>query len=404
MSKLKLLVVYPEMMIGGSTTSLLAFLNCIDTDRYDVDLQLYKNRGPLMGDIPSSIHLLPEAFTCGGTVGSLVKKAKFLLSGECLRAKKENQKNGFDGYSPQVLADFQTKHLSRRSRKEYDIAIGFLEGWSDRYVASCTNAKKKIGWLHNTFANIAAIPYLERSWMERMDQLIFVADNCTEDFCRTMPDMAHKTATILNHIDSKLLLKRAEKEPTDDEAFLRMKNTDCFKIVTVCRMSTYHKGLDRAVWCAKKLKDSGRTFLWTIVGDGPDFASIQQMIREHDLSEHMVMIGNRLNPLPFIKEADVFCMPSRYEGKPMVITESMILGTPPFVTEYLSAKEQIQNGVDGVIADNGDDTMFPILNDYMEHPERIRQMKEYLQSHEYGNSSYMREIEEKYLYIGDNHE
>ena len=39
--KIKLLIVYPEMMIGGSTTSLLGLLNELDEDRYDVDLALY---------------------------------------------------------------------------------------------------------------------------------------------------------------------------------------------------------------------------------------------------------------------------------------------------------------------------------------------------------------------------
>ena len=43
MAKKKILVIYPEMLVGGSTTSLLAFLNCIDKEKYEVDLQLYKN-------------------------------------------------------------------------------------------------------------------------------------------------------------------------------------------------------------------------------------------------------------------------------------------------------------------------------------------------------------------------
>jgi glycosyltransferase involved in cell wall biosynthesis len=104
-----------------------------------------------------------------------------------------------------------------------------------------------------------------------------------------------------------------------------MKEASVFKIITVCRIVLGVKGLDRIVWCAKKMKDVGRDFLWTIVGDGPDFEAVKNMIDEHGLSEQVVMIGNRLNPLPFIKLADAFCMPSRYEGKPMVITESMIL-------------------------------------------------------------------------------
>ena len=42
MEKKKILVVYPEMLVGGSTTSLLAFLNCIDKEKYEVDLPICK--------------------------------------------------------------------------------------------------------------------------------------------------------------------------------------------------------------------------------------------------------------------------------------------------------------------------------------------------------------------------
>ena len=400
MKKQSILIVYPEMMVGGSTTSLLAFLNCIDKEKYEIDLQLYKNRGPLLHEIPKEINLLPEAFKYPGRIGGFVKRAKVVLTGALFKARTENKKIGKKGYSGQVMAEFQAKHLSRKSQKRYDVAIGFLEGWSDRYVAFCVQADKKIGWMHSTFANIATIPDLEAGWMRLTDKIVFVADNCTEDFRIAMPEFAHKAETIRNITDSRLISKRADQESENDEAYTRMKEASVFKLITVCRITLSVKGLDRIVWCAKKLKDAGREFLWTIVGDGQDFEIVQNMINEYGLSDQVVMIGNRLNPLPFIKLADVFCMPSRYEGKPMVITESMILGTPPFVTNYLSAYEQIKNGIDGIIVENADDTMFEAIDKYIENPDLLIPMREHLLSHEYGNSDYMREIEERFLNTG----
>ena len=85
----------------------------------------------------------------------------------------------------------------------------------------------------------------------------------------------------------------------------------------------------------------------------------------------------------------------------MAVTESMILGTPAFVTQYLSAHEQIQNGVDGVVAENGDDAMFGVLDPYFDNMDKVVQMRQYLLSHEYGNAEYMRFIEETYLSNGE---
>lgn len=401
MTKKRILMIYPEMLVGGSTTALLAFLKCIDKEKYEVDLQLYKNTGPLLQDIPQGITLLPEANIYRGRLGGLMKKIIFVLSGTIFRAKAARRSIGRPGYSGQVLADTRAKLFSHKAKKSYHIAIGYLEGWADRYLAYKVQADKKIGWLHNTFANLAEIPALEEDWMRRVDKLIFVADNCTEDFQKAMPQMAHKAETILNIIDSDLLRQRAQADCSQDADFQRMQSFGGVKLITVCRLSMYHKGLDRIVWCAQKLKEKGRSFLWTIVGDGQDREKLKTMIREADLEEQVVLAGSRLNPLPFIQAADIYCMPSRYEGKPMVVTESMILGTPVFVTEYLSAHEQIQNGVDGVVTENADHTMFAALDPYFDHMDRVAQMGSYLLSHEYGNAEYMRYIEKTYLSDGE---
>ena len=404
MSKIKILVAYYEMMMGGSTTSLLAFLNCIDKEKYQVDLQLYHNCGALLDQIPEGVRLLPEAATCHGMRGKIVKGAKGLLTGAIPRAYLVNRKRKKRGMSGQVMAEFQAKHLSRKHKEGYDVAIGYMEGWPVHYVAHSVKAAKKLCWLHSTFANLAPVPALERDWMKRVDNIVFVADNCRDDFREVMPDMGRKAVTILNITDSRLLTARAAEIDETDADFLRFRDADCFKIITVCRITISVKGLDRAVHCAKQLKESGRKFLWTIIGDGAELETLRRMISDADLTDCMVAIGSRMNPLPFMKEADVFCMLSRFEGKPMVVTESMIVGTPPFVTRYLSAAEQIEHGVEGVIVENGDDTMFEALARYADRPEAIRQMKAYLSAHNYDNRAYMREIEENYLYIGDNHE
>ena len=43
-----------------------------------------------------------------------------------------------------------------------------------------------------------------------------------------------------------------------------------------------------------------------------------------------------------MKLCDVMLLPSRYEGKPMVVTEGYMMGLVPLVTRYTSAGEQIQ--------------------------------------------------------------
>ena len=65
----KILFVYPSMILGGSTTSLLSLLNSMDPEKYAIDLQLQSNSGPLMHEIPSHVNLLPEAQKHAGRYG-----------------------------------------------------------------------------------------------------------------------------------------------------------------------------------------------------------------------------------------------------------------------------------------------------------------------------------------------
>jgi len=395
--KKRILIAYYSMIVGGSTTSLLALLGNLDTNRYEIDLQLQRNLGPLLDQIPAYVHLLPPAEKYTGRVGKLIKIAVGMLTGKIPKAWFANRHSGKAGLSGQVLADLNACRLSRGNPKEYDIAIGFLEGWPVRYVAHQIRAKKKLGWLHSTFANLAPIPELEKSWMEKVDHIVFVADDCRDAFKETMPEFAAKAVTIHNIVDSDLLRARAEKADEMDSDYIRFRDADCFKLVTVCRVNIAVKGLDRAVACARQLKDLGKKFLWAIVGDGEDLEKLQQMIAETGLTDCMMTVGNRMNPLPFVKAADVFCMLSRYEGKPMVITESMILGTPPVVTRYLSAGEQIRDGVEGIIVENTEASALPVLLRCMDEPKLVQSMRDILVQNDYGNRSYIQTIEQNYF-------
>ena len=46
---------------------------------------------------------------------------------------------------------------------------------------------------------------------------------------------------------------------------------------------------------------------------------------------------------------DIYIQPSRYEGHSVTVREAQILGKPVIITNYPTAKSQIQDGVDGII-------------------------------------------------------
>lgn len=372
------------MIIGGSTVALISLLNSLNPDKYEVDLQLYRNQGPLLTLVPSSVNILPAAEQYMGIKGRLIKSVKFAGKGYALRffTKKCMRK-----YTGALLSEFQSKVLSRRNQQHYDYAVGFLEGWSDWYLAFGSNADRKYAWLHSTYANITPEPLSELPWMEKVDKIVFVSEPCRIGFLEQLPQMMEKSITVANITDSTIIRSRSLRVDPDDTDYRAFVSSTAFKIITVCRLTIQVKGLDRIVNAAKTLKAQGQAFLWYIVGGGNDMERFRSMIIDANVSDCVVPIGRRMNPYPFMAAADVMCMPSRYEGKPITITESMILGIPPVVTEYLSAHEQIKEE-EGVIVANTDEAIIPALIQCMERPQLLSEMRQTLRSREYGNHDY----------------
>lgn len=375
--KKSILFVYPEMLVGGSTTSLLSLLNELDDRKYEIDLLLYRNIGPLIDDIPHNVTLLPQACidTKRDTAAKIKKTFLFIKNGYYFKGVAANFKYCRKlSVNDQIAADGQVALFSRQLDKKYDIAVGYLEGWSVKYVASdkvC--AKKKIGWIHPDYAKSYLHHELDMRAYQAMDTVISVSAECEKNnrALFSLKDSRY----VPNLLSPELVRKRAEQIDTGDKDYLAWVSDVRFKIITVCRISNVTKRLDRAVLTAAYLKAQGFTFLWYLIGDGIDRDLIRRQIEENDLQDCFKMVGTRLNPYPFIQAADLFVLPSQFEGKPMVITESMMLKVPAMVTEYASAREQINNGVDGIIVPNEDQALFEPMKEMLIEPHLVTKLK-----------------------------
>jgi glycosyltransferase involved in cell wall biosynthesis len=135
---------------------------------------------------------------------------------------------------------------------------------------------------------------------------------------------------------------------------------------------------------------------WYIIGYGGDEALIRQKIAEAGMEDHVIILGKQTNPYPYIKACDIYVQPSRYEGKSVTVREAQMLCKPVVVTNYPTASSQIKDSVDGKIVPMDNEGCAQGIADFIMNTELQEQIKEYLQTHDYGN---MAEVKKLYKLI-----
>lgn len=79
----------------------------------------------------------------------------------------------------------------------------------------------------------------------------------------------------------------------------------------------------------KNIKESLHlSFIYYIIGDGPEKSNIDQLIRKLDLTDEVKLLGSQKEISGFYEQADIFIHSSAAEGCPNVVLEAMASGTP----------------------------------------------------------------------------
>ena len=85
---------------------------------------------------------------------------------------------------------------------------------------------------------------------------------------------------------------------------------------------------------------------------------------------NIYVLGEKKNPLEYLKMADAFCLCSSYEGMPISLIEALGTGTVPICTPVGGIVDVIQNGVNGFLSKNiSEEAYYEKLKYFLELPE-----------------------------------
>ena len=111
---------------------------------------------------------------------------------------------------------------------------------------------------------------------------------------------------------------------------------------TVARLSR-QKGIPLIVEAAARLKEEGHLFTIELIGDGEMRYQIDEMIRQHDLQDTILVTGwaNTEEIVRRLLRARAMVLPSFAEGLPVVIMEALALKRPVIVTSIAGNPELV---------------------------------------------------------------
>ena len=208
--------------------------------------------------------------------------------------------------------------------KKYDIVIDYSSN-----LLKYNNLDIKVpvfAWIHFslTFGEKLSADKIEKykKQYKKYDKILAICDTMRDEFVEILGMEKNKVELVYNPIDLEAIRKKAETIYKKYENYLKQ---DYF--LQVSRL-TEQKQPEHLVDIYYKLKQQGIKEKLYFIGNGEKIELIKQKIREYNLENDVVLLGQIENPYPFFKNAKLFVHTAKYEGLPTVLLESLTLGTP----------------------------------------------------------------------------
>lgn len=382
--KKRIAFVLNELQIGGVERALVTLLRHIDYDRYDVELWMYAIDGASVPQLDRRVKLRKIERPDPQTIllddirhGRLLRVFRGVFSRIMARI--------FCGNNILNLR-YCTQCLPLCSNVRYDCVIDYQALARDLVATALYRfrGKRRICFVHgkNSFADVIK-PFIRKE-LGKYHHICSVSQAVQTDFLKDFPSLERKCMVVHNIFDASAVLNLAAA-PTDV-------TLQTPAIVTVGRLSR-EKGQDIIPKAARLLLDSGHRVYWYLVGDGNLLPSIENQIQIHSVQDHVILLGSRANPYPYMKNCAIYVQSSRLEGWGLTIQEAKLLKKPIVTTPAPAMYEQIVSGQNGLIADAiTPEALAESIRTLLEHPELCTTFSNALKESHFDNEAELQKI------------
>jgi glycosyltransferase involved in cell wall biosynthesis len=365
--KIRVLFAIGEMSGGGSQRQLIGILQRLDRARFEPQLDVISSVGELLGEVPADVpvHFFDKS----------PQPARWIYPGQAFRARAAHLAEVLARERIDVIYD-RTYHMTmiaaaagrRRPTRRISVVV------TDPVRDFETNPER-FKWLKRR---------LLQSAYRSADRVVGVSRGVTQAAIDRFGLDPANTVTLYNFFD----IEQIDRQQIEPLPVSQQKTPGTFEIVASGRLHV-QKGFSfllRAV--ADLVQRRGRQQVQLrILGQGPLEAELQDTIRHERIEEHVTLAGFQQNPLPFYRQADLFCLSSLYEGLPNALVEAMLCRAPVLAADCPSGPREIlsEEGLGQLVPPADAKALADAIENAIDHhPEwksRVERSRSHIESH-----------------------
>lgn len=284
----------------------------------------------------------------------------------------------------------------RKYIQQNDIEIVHSHGPRANFIMSRLNSKLNIPWtitvhsdpkldfLHQPKPLAMIFQYLNLKAIKKADH-IFAVSTRFKEMLVSYGGKEHKITSIFNGIDF--------NDTSYEEEILNLRKEfniveKDFVAVHIARLHPVkgHSVLIHAIEKLQPLTD----FKLLLIGDGPERRTIDNLIKQKELSNHVKLVGFRKDIPQFLGLADVSLLTSYSESFPLVLLESANSHTPIITTDVGGVGDLIINKELGwIVQPKSVDELAKALNEAVlaKNSHSLQHMGDLLNDHARSNFS-----------------
>ena len=386
--KKKLIFITEALWIGGIETALVNLLNRLDYNRFDVTCLVLRDSLDVADRITPQCRLIvsdrqhkvtfPKGYGC---------KRLYNIMEEPQNAAKFRR---FIWFALRVVfraaeARCYALYVKKQLKGEhFDTAVIY----SDRAAETAVRAVSADRFLMFYHHGAMRREYHDSYGYRKAVKVIAVSPALAEKLRAYRSKYADKIISVNNIIDIDGVREKGLDIPTVKFS------ADCFNIVSCGRLS-HAKGMDIAVdACAKLVADGFTGFHWYIVGGGPEESALREQIMRLGLEDCVSLLGMQSNPYPYIRCADIYVQPSRFEAFGLTIREAQVLTVPVLSTRTDGSAELISDGETGLLCESDADSIAAAAIRLYNAPKLRERIQAELQNHDFerDNSAILKQL------------